>query len=162
MISTVKILHLLWALSFVHITSTFEIHLQVKQTAENVDVAVRDLPDANTVTSTAICYLFLPKSFWLQWWNDHPFGPPQKPDDLWKNHSKAVHPKPHRKDNPAWKAIQKVLLSYLRSFLFFNFLEFVLHYTTVKYKRGVDWWILRVSFVLCLCFFKFQGCRKWS
>ncbi|KOM44241.1 hypothetical protein LR48_Vigan05g184600 [Vigna angularis] len=54
----------------------------VKQTAENVDVAVRDLPDANT-----------------------------KPDDLWTNHSKAVHPKPHRKDNPAWKSIQKVLQS---------------------------------------------------
>ncbi|XP_027929516.1 phototropin-1 [Vigna unguiculata] len=54
----------------------------VKQTAENVDVAVRDLPDANT-----------------------------KPDDLWTNHSKAVYPKPHRKDNPAWKSIQKVLQS---------------------------------------------------
>nr|AML78628.1 putative LOV domain-containing protein [Codariocalyx motorius] len=54
----------------------------VKQTAENVDEAVRDLPDAN-----------------------------MKPDDLWMKHSKAVHPKPHRKDDPAWKAIQKVLES---------------------------------------------------
>ncbi|KAK7402153.1 hypothetical protein VNO78_14191 [Psophocarpus tetragonolobus] len=54
----------------------------VKQTAENVDEAVRDLPDAN-----------------------------MKPDDLWLNHSKAVHPKPHRKDDLAWKAIQKVLES---------------------------------------------------
>ncbi|KAG4955650.1 hypothetical protein JHK85_042030 [Glycine max] len=54
----------------------------VKQTAENVDEAVRDFPDAN-----------------------------KKPDDLWTNHSKAVHPKPHRKDDPAWKAIQKVLES---------------------------------------------------
>ncbi|KAG5114716.1 hypothetical protein JHK82_037985 [Glycine max] len=54
----------------------------VKQTAENVDEAVRDLPDAN-----------------------------KKPDDLWTNHSKTVHPKPHRKDDPAWKAIQKVLES---------------------------------------------------
>ncbi|KZV23951.1 phototropin-1 [Dorcoceras hygrometricum] len=52
----------------------------VKQTAENVDEAVRELPDAN-----------------------------KKPDDLWMNHSKAVHPKPHRKDSPPWKAIQKVL-----------------------------------------------------
>ncbi|XP_073269888.1 phototropin-1 [Primulina huaijiensis] len=52
----------------------------VKQTAENVDEAVRELPDANT-----------------------------KPDDLWMNHSKFVHPKPHRKDSPPWKAIQKVL-----------------------------------------------------
>ncbi|KAG4961303.1 hypothetical protein JHK87_037936 [Glycine soja] len=52
----------------------------VKQTAENVDEAVRDLPDAN-----------------------------KKPDDLWTNHSKTVHPKPHRKDDPAWKAIQKFL-----------------------------------------------------
>ncbi|KAL2332077.1 hypothetical protein Fmac_019658 [Flemingia macrophylla] len=54
----------------------------VKQTAENIDEAVRDLPDAN-----------------------------MKPDDLWLNHSKLVHPKPHRKDDPAWKAIQKVLES---------------------------------------------------
>nr|AML76926.1 putative LOV domain-containing protein [Anticharis glandulosa] len=52
----------------------------VKETAENVDEAVRDLPDANT-----------------------------KPEDLWKNHSKVVHPKPHRKDSPSWKAIQKIL-----------------------------------------------------
>ncbi|XP_021680798.2 phototropin-1 isoform X2 [Hevea brasiliensis] len=52
----------------------------VKQTAENVDEAVRELPDANL-----------------------------KPEDLWANHSKAVLPKPHRKDNPSWKAIQKIL-----------------------------------------------------
>ncbi|KAL0390475.1 UNVERIFIED_CONTAM: Phototropin-1 [Sesamum calycinum] len=32
-----------------------------------------------------------------------------KPEDLWKNHSKVVHPKPHRKDNPSWKAIQQIL-----------------------------------------------------
>nr|AML77939.1 putative LOV domain-containing protein [Tropaeolum peregrinum] len=54
----------------------------VKQTAENVDEAVRDLPDANT-----------------------------KPEDLWRNHSKIVHPKPHRKDSAPWKAIQKILES---------------------------------------------------
>nr|AML77389.1 putative LOV domain-containing protein [Crossopetalum rhacoma] len=52
----------------------------VKQTAENVDDAVRELPDANL-----------------------------KPEDLWKNHSKMVYPKPHRKDSPSWKAIQKIL-----------------------------------------------------
>ncbi|OMO67577.1 hypothetical protein CCACVL1_20436 [Corchorus capsularis] len=52
----------------------------VKKTAENVDEAVRELPDAN-----------------------------MKPEDLWMNHSKVVHPKPHRKDSPSWKAIQKIL-----------------------------------------------------
>nr|AML78701.1 putative LOV domain-containing protein [Salix sachalinensis] len=54
----------------------------VKQTAENVDDAVRELPDANL-----------------------------KPEDLWANHSKVVYPKPHRKDSPSWKAIQKILES---------------------------------------------------
>ncbi|XP_057781690.1 phototropin-1 [Salvia miltiorrhiza] len=52
----------------------------VKETAANVDDAVRELPDANT-----------------------------KPEDLWKNHSKVVHPKPHRKDSPSWLAIQQIL-----------------------------------------------------
>ncbi|KAG6681622.1 hypothetical protein I3842_13G102500 [Carya illinoinensis] len=52
----------------------------VKETAENVDDAVRELPDANL-----------------------------KPEDLWSNHSKVVHPKPHRKDSPSWRAIQKIL-----------------------------------------------------
>nr|AML77202.1 putative LOV domain-containing protein [Digitalis purpurea] len=51
----------------------------VKQTAENVDDAVRDLPDAN-----------------------------KKPEDLWINHSKIVHPKPHRKDSTSWEAIKKI------------------------------------------------------
>ncbi|XP_051142431.1 phototropin-1-like [Andrographis paniculata] len=51
----------------------------VKETAENVDDAVRELPDANA-----------------------------KPEDLWENHSKIVHPKPHRKDSPSWKAIQQI------------------------------------------------------
>ncbi|KAA3489587.1 phototropin-1-like isoform X1 [Gossypium australe] len=54
--------------------------LQVKQTAENVDEAARELPDANL-----------------------------NPKDLWMNHSKVVHPKPHRKDSPSWNAIQKIL-----------------------------------------------------
>nr|AML77797.1 putative LOV domain-containing protein [Ruscus sp. BC-2016] len=52
----------------------------VKETAENVDEAVRELPDANL-----------------------------KPEDLWANHSKVVIPKPHTKDNSSWRAIQKVL-----------------------------------------------------
>nr|AML79378.1 putative LOV domain-containing protein [Morus nigra] len=54
----------------------------IKETAENVDEAVRELPDAN-----------------------------MKPEDLWMNHSKMVQPKPHRKDSPSWKAIQKILES---------------------------------------------------
>nr|AML79277.1 putative LOV domain-containing protein [Exocarpos cupressiformis] len=52
----------------------------VKETAENVDEAARDLPDANL-----------------------------KPEDLWINHSKNVLPKPHRKESPSWRAIQKIL-----------------------------------------------------
>ncbi|KAL3620642.1 Phototropin-1 [Castilleja foliolosa] len=52
----------------------------VKETAGNVDDAVRELPDANT-----------------------------KPEDLWKNHSKVVHPKPHRKNSLPWNTIQKIL-----------------------------------------------------
>ncbi|KAK4492014.1 hypothetical protein RD792_002802 [Penstemon davidsonii] len=51
----------------------------VKETAVNVDEAVRELPDANA-----------------------------KPEDLWINHSKVVNPKPHRRDSPSWKAIQKI------------------------------------------------------
>nr|AML78069.1 putative LOV domain-containing protein [Myristica fragrans] len=54
----------------------------VKETAENVDEAVRELPDANL-----------------------------RPEDLWINHSKVVLPKPHRKDNSSWRAIEKILQS---------------------------------------------------
>lgn len=54
----------------------------VKETAGNVDEAVRELPDGNL-----------------------------KPEDLWANHSKLVLPKPHTRDNSSWKAIQKVLES---------------------------------------------------
>ncbi|XVF05613.1 hypothetical protein REPUB_Repub05bG0187900 [Reevesia pubescens] len=63
-------------------TAAQESEKLVKQTAENVDDAVRELPDAN-----------------------------MNPEDLWMNHSKLVHPKPHRKDSPSWKAIQNVLES---------------------------------------------------
>ncbi|XP_019056226.1 PREDICTED: phototropin-2 isoform X2 [Tarenaya hassleriana] len=51
----------------------------VKATAENVDEAVRELPDANL-----------------------------RPEDLWDAHSKPVHPLPHKRENPSWKAIQKI------------------------------------------------------
>nr|AML77539.1 putative LOV domain-containing protein [Selaginella wallacei] len=51
----------------------------VRATAANVDEAVRELPDAN-----------------------------QTPDDLWSKHSKIVRPKPHKANNSAWAAIQKV------------------------------------------------------
>nr|AML77521.1 putative LOV domain-containing protein [Oxalis sp. BC-2016] len=54
----------------------------VKQTAENVNEAVKELPDANLA-----------------------------PEDLWKNHSKVVHPKPHRRETSSWKAISKILES---------------------------------------------------
>ncbi|GAB2214696.1 hypothetical protein Droror1_Dr00019058 [Drosera rotundifolia] len=52
----------------------------VQETAGNVDEAVRELPDAN-----------------------------KNPEDLWANHSKFVRPKPHKKDNRAWKAIKKIM-----------------------------------------------------
>ncbi|XP_074576465.1 phototropin-1A-like [Curcuma longa] len=52
----------------------------VKETAYNVDEAVKELPDANL-----------------------------KPEDLWANHSKVVLPKPHMGSNSSWRVIQKVL-----------------------------------------------------
>ncbi|KAJ9564654.1 hypothetical protein OSB04_000620 [Centaurea solstitialis] len=51
----------------------------VKATAENVDEAVRELPDANL-----------------------------RPEDLWAIHSQPVFPRPHKKYNSSWKAIQKI------------------------------------------------------
>ncbi|XP_076918334.1 phototropin-1-like [Bidens hawaiensis] len=54
----------------------------VKEAAENIDVAVRELPDANMT-----------------------------PEDLWAKHSNTVQPKPHRRDTSAWKAILKVIES---------------------------------------------------
>ncbi|KAK2407806.1 Phototropin-2 [Trifolium repens] len=59
----------------------------VKATAVNVDEAVRELPDANL-----------------------------RPEDLWAIHSQPVSPRPHKRDNPSWVAIQKV------SIYFFHFL----------------------------------------
>ncbi|MED6119127.1 Phototropin-2 [Stylosanthes scabra] len=51
----------------------------VKATAENVDEAVRELPDPNL-----------------------------RPEDLWAIHSQPVFPLPHKKDNPSWVAIKKI------------------------------------------------------
>nr|AML79642.1 putative LOV domain-containing protein [Uncarina grandidieri] len=51
----------------------------VKATAENVDEAVRELPDANL-----------------------------RPEDLWAIHSQPVFPKPHKRDSTAWAAIRKI------------------------------------------------------
>nr|AML79258.1 putative LOV domain-containing protein [Thyridolepis mitchelliana] len=54
----------------------------VKKTADNIDEAAKELPDANL-----------------------------RPEDLWANHSKPVLPKPHMKDTASWRVIQKVLES---------------------------------------------------
>ncbi|GER46289.1 phototropin 2 [Striga asiatica] len=51
----------------------------VKATAENVDEAVRELPDANL-----------------------------RPEDLWALHSQPVFPRPHKRDGTAWAAIRKI------------------------------------------------------
>ncbi|KAK8488318.1 hypothetical protein V6N12_063782 [Hibiscus sabdariffa] len=51
----------------------------VKATAENVDEAVRELPDANL-----------------------------RPEDLWALHSQPVFPRPHKRHSPSWLAIQKI------------------------------------------------------
>uniref|UniRef100_A0A453KFG8 non-specific serine/threonine protein kinase n=1 Tax=Aegilops tauschii subsp. strangulata TaxID=200361 RepID=A0A453KFG8_AEGTS len=51
----------------------------IKKTAENIDEAAKELPDANL-----------------------------RLEDLWANHSKVVLPKPHMKDSASWRAIQKV------------------------------------------------------
>nr|AML79609.1 putative LOV domain-containing protein [Sambucus canadensis] len=51
----------------------------VKATAENVNEAVRELPDAN-----------------------------MRPDDLWAVHSQSVFPRPHNKYSSSWTAIQKI------------------------------------------------------
>jgi hypothetical protein len=32
----------------------------------------------------------------------------QRPEDLWALHSLSVSPKPHKRDNSSWKAIEKV------------------------------------------------------
>ncbi|XP_066331479.1 phototropin-2-like isoform X1 [Miscanthus floridulus] len=54
----------------------------VKATAENVDEAVRELPDPNL-----------------------------RPEDLWDIYSKYVSPKPHKRYNSSWIAIEKITKS---------------------------------------------------
>ncbi|EEF47983.1 phototropin-2 [Ricinus communis] len=54
----------------------------VKATAENVDEAVRELPDANL-----------------------------RPEDLWAIHSQPVFPRPHKRENPSWIAIKEIISS---------------------------------------------------
>lgn len=102
-------------------SSTISHHLfhQVKKTAENVDDAVRELPDANTVFFT---FYYADKKYtfflltsqaenWLRFLIQYGgFCCVQKPEDLWANHCKIVQPKPHRKNSLSWEAIQKVLL----------------------------------------------------
>ncbi|CAH9145270.1 unnamed protein product [Cuscuta epithymum] len=51
----------------------------VKATAEDVDEAVRELPDANL-----------------------------RPEDLWALHSQPVFPRPHRKNTTSWTTMQKI------------------------------------------------------
>lgn len=51
----------------------------VKATAENVNEAVRELPDANL-----------------------------RPEDLWAIHSQPVYPKPHKRGSSSWTAVQKI------------------------------------------------------
>ncbi|XP_073310626.1 phototropin-2-like isoform X3 [Primulina huaijiensis] len=51
-----------------------------KATAENVDEAVRELPDANS-----------------------------RPEDLWALHSQSVFPKAHKRDSSGWAAIKKII-----------------------------------------------------
>nr|AML76712.1 putative LOV domain-containing protein [Portulaca oleracea] len=51
----------------------------VKATAENVDEAVRELPDANL-----------------------------RPEDLWAIHSQPVYPRPHKKGSSSWNSVQKI------------------------------------------------------
>ncbi|ERN11433.1 phototropin-2 isoform X1 [Amborella trichopoda] len=60
-------------------TTELESAKLVKATAESVDGAVRELPDANL-----------------------------RPEDLWAIHSKPVLPKPHKRNSPSWRAIQKI------------------------------------------------------
>ncbi|KAL2454881.1 Phototropin-2 [Abeliophyllum distichum] len=54
----------------------------VKATAENVDEAIRELPDANLT-----------------------------PEDLWALHSQPVFPRPHKRDSASWAAIRKITVA---------------------------------------------------
>ncbi|KAF2286355.1 hypothetical protein GH714_015253 [Hevea brasiliensis] len=86
----------------------------VKATAENVDEAVRELPDANLVRTLP----FNDESFYL--FSNliaHSSCKPiynaifQTPEDLWALHSQPVFPRPHKRDSASWIAIQKITSS---------------------------------------------------
>nr|AML76573.1 putative LOV domain-containing protein [Posidonia australis] len=62
--------------------SEFQSSKLVKATAEDIDEAVRELPDANL-----------------------------RPEDLWEIHSQPVLPRPHKKNNASWIVVQKVTRS---------------------------------------------------
>ncbi|XVF46426.1 hypothetical protein PTKIN_Ptkin03bG0025700 [Pterospermum kingtungense] len=79
--------------------------LQRKQTAKNVDEAVRELPDANMLTFDVD--LLLEKNLFVLRKSFNKFRIMQNPEDLWMNHFKVVHPKPQEEDSPYWKAVQK-------------------------------------------------------
>ncbi|XP_022970922.1 phototropin-2-like [Cucurbita maxima] len=61
-------------------TAEQESAMLVRATAENVDEAVRELPDANL-----------------------------RPEDLWAIYSQPVFPRPHKKHSSSWTAIQKII-----------------------------------------------------
>nr|AML79557.1 putative LOV domain-containing protein [Leucodon brachypus] len=54
----------------------------VQKTADNIDGALRELPDAN-----------------------------MKPQDLWAKHSLPVYPRPHSTNSPSWDAVRKLTKS---------------------------------------------------
>ncbi|KAG6415592.1 hypothetical protein SASPL_123005 [Salvia splendens] len=96
----------------------------VKATAENVDEAVRELPDANSILCGCVrygqnlelllrvmiigdrsCNTLRCQSHFSDTKN---MFHAQTPEDLWALHSQPVRAKPHRRDSVAWTAIKKV------------------------------------------------------
>lgn len=67
----------------------------------------------------------------------------QKPEDLWKNHSKVVHPKPHRKDSSSWRAIQKVQQKHsFNAMIKRETIKRNIHLTcAIAWKGKTEWWI---------------------
>ncbi|KAG6418108.1 hypothetical protein SASPL_120307 [Salvia splendens] len=96
----------------------------VKATAENVDEAVRELPDANSILCGCVGYsqnlelllrvmIICDRSCNTLRCQSHFFDTKnmfhaQTPEDLWALHSQPVRAKPHRRDSLAWTAIIKV------------------------------------------------------
>jgi hypothetical protein len=88
---------------------------QIKKTAENIDEAAKELPDANLVKQNHYSFSSSDKYVCGVLIVIHFF---QRPEDLWANHSKVVLPKPHMKDSASWRAIQKVWYSLPNCFLY--------------------------------------------